>query len=111
VTRQISPSEASVLERALRVGALTQIAPELFAAIPFLHVTANCKCGCATIWFGPKGDASNGRMLADALATSAGQDIQVMVWAIEEAIVGLELVGPGPIALPDASSVRSYSGA
>jgi hypothetical protein len=99
------------LERALRVGALTQIAPELFAAIPFLHVTANCKCGCATIWFGPKGDASNGRMLADALATSAGQDIQVMVWAIEEAIVGLELVGPGPIALPDASSVRSYSGA
>jgi hypothetical protein len=99
------------LERALRVGALTQIALELFAAIPFLHVTANCKCGCATIWFGPKGDASNGRMLADALATSAGQDIQVMVWAIEEAIVGLELVGPGPIALPDASSVRSYSGA
>ena len=111
MTRQISQSEASVLERALRVGAVTPVAPELFSAIPFLHVTANCKCGCATIWFGPKGDATNGRMLADALATSDGQNIQVIVWAIEDAIVGLELVGPGPVALPDPSSVRSYSGA
>ena len=50
-------------------------------------------------------------MLADALATSGDQNIQVIVWAIEDAIVGLELVGPGPVALPDASSVRSYSGA
>jgi hypothetical protein len=111
VTRQISPLEANVLERTLRVGAVTQVTPEMFAAIPSLHVTANCKCGCATIWFGPKGDASSGRMLADALATSGDQNIQVIVWAIEDAIVGLELVGPGPVALPDASSVRSYSGA
>lgn len=111
MTRQISPLEASVLERALRVGAVTQVTPEMFAAIPSLHVTANCKCGCATIWFGPEGDASCGRMLADALATSGGQNVQVMVWAIENAIVGMELVGSGPVALPDASSVRSYSGA
>lgn len=110
MTRKISSSEAGVLERALKVGAVTDITPAMLAAIPFLHVTANCKCGCATVWFGPEGDASCGRMLADALATSGSNEVQILVWGTADAIVGLELVGTGPVTLPDASSVRSYSG-
>lgn len=107
--RQISPQEASIVERALRVGATGPVAPELFASIHSLHVTAGCKCGCATVWFGPKGDATVGQLLADAHATSGGQEVQVMVWFKDGAIVGLELAGPGSSSLPPADSVRSYA--
>jgi hypothetical protein len=51
-------------------------------------------------------------MLADALATSNEQQIQVIVWSKDNAIVGLELVGFGhPASLPDPPSVRSYGAA
>ena len=110
--RQISDSEAAVLRRALEVGASEEVAPSIFASIASLRVTAGCKCGCATIWFGPKGDATVGHMLADARATSNEQEIEVIVWSIDNAIVGLELVGFGdPASLPDPVSVRSYGAA
>ena len=109
MSRQISTAEASVLERTLAVGATGHIAPGMLAAIHTLQVTATCSCGCATVWFGPDGDAANGHQLADALATSDGQNISVLVWAIADEIVGLELVGVGAVPLPDPASVRSYS--
>jgi hypothetical protein len=111
VSRPISTSEAAVLRRALEVGAVRAVAPEVLSAIDTLQVTAGCKCGCATVWFGPTGDATVGQHLAGALATSDGQSIEVLVWSIGEAIVGLELVGHGAVALPDSTSVRSYADA
>jgi len=112
VSRPISKSEAAVLKRALEVGASEEISPGILASIAALRVTAGCKCGCATVWFGPDGDATVGHMLADALATSNGQEIQVIVWSQGNAIVGLELVGFGtPALLPDAAFVRGYGAA
>ena len=108
--RPISSSEAAVLRRALEVGASRAISPAVLGCISSLQVTAACKCGCATVWFGPKGDATVGDVLADAVATSNGQTVQVIVWSQGEAIVGLEVVGhPNALALPPSSSVRSWS--
>ena len=107
--RQISPSEVAVLERTLQVGAIGEIEPSIFPSLRSLQVTANCKCGCATVWFGPKGDAANGRILAEALATSNGQNVSVIVWAEGTAIIGLEVVGPGSMPLPEVATVRNYS--
>ena len=109
--RSISTQEAQILERALEVGATEPIAPATVASIKDLCVTATCKCGCATVWFSPSGASANGRPLADARATSDGQDIDVLVWAINEAIVGLEFLGAHPTALPDPASVRRYGDA
>jgi len=106
--RSISSQEAMVLERTLAVGATAQVSSATVASVRNLRVTASCKCGCATIWFGPDGDSANGRKIADARATSEGQDIEVLVWSIDDAIVGLEFVGPTPAALPDPASVRGY---
>ena len=107
--RPISHSEAAVLRRALEVGAGRAIPSAIFDSLSSLQVTAMCKCGCATVWFGPKGDATVGEVLADAVATSNDQTVQVIVWSQGEAIVGLEVVGvPGALTLPVPSSVRSW---
>lgn len=99
------------MERALAVGATELMSQETVAGVSGLSVTATCKCGCATVWFSPSGDSANGRRLADARATSEGQDIDVIVWAIGDAVVGLEFVGARPAALPDTVSVRGYGDA
>lgn len=111
MSRPISKSEALVLERALAVGALTPISQEVLASIHSLQVTATCKCGCATVWFGPDGDATIGQTLAEAVALSDRQKIAVIVWAQNGAIAGLELVGYGKMPLPNPLTIRSYSDA
>ena len=109
--RSISVQEAKILERALAVGAKERIASQTAASISSLCVTASCKCGCATVWFGPTGDSANGRILADARATSDDQDVDVLVWAIDDTLVGLEFVGGHLASLPDPASVRGYGDA
>jgi hypothetical protein len=106
--RPISKLEAALVLRTLEVGATTDISPELVASVGSLQVTALCKCGCSTVWFGPDGDGSNGRIVAEAFATSAGEDIQLIVWERDGAFVGLELVGQGATPLPDLESVRPW---
>jgi hypothetical protein len=106
--RPISPSEAAVLERALQVGALPSPSEAALASISDLRVTASCKCGCATVWFGPKGDAANGTMAAETCGTWADQTVGVIVWVDDDQIVGLEVVGAGAVGLPDPASVRPY---
>lgn len=69
-------------------------------------MTAPCKCGCATVWFGPQGDAANGVKVAEACGTWNGQTINVIVWSADGQIVGLEVVGAGAVGLPDPASVR-----
>ncbi len=106
--RPISPSEADVLDRVIQLGALEAIEPTVFSSLRSLQVTANCKCGCGTLWFGPKGDATVGHMLAHALGSSEGQVVELIVWSQGEAIVGLEVVGPNSNSLPEARSVYNY---
>ena len=108
MTRPISPLEALIVERVLEIAPTGNATPMLAASIRALHVTAGCKCGCATVWFGPHGDASTGKIVADARATAGGQDIDVIVWASQGAIVGLELVGTGAVPLPAADSIRQH---
>ena len=111
MSRPISKSETLVLERVLAVGALTPISQEVLASIHSLHVTAACKCGCATVWFGPDGDATIGKNIAEAVALSGRQKIVIIVWAQNGAIAGLELVGYGKVPLPNSLTIRSYSDA
>ena len=108
MSRPISSSELAVLERTLRVGAAGIVPASIFSSLHALQVTAHCKCGCATVWFGPKGDAANGHRLAEAQATSDGQDMQVLVWSEGESVIGLEVVGPGPMQLPEPRTIRGY---
>lgn len=106
--RPISPDEVAVLERALQVGSKSAPSAAASASISELRVTASCKCGCATVWFGPKGDAENGVMAAEACGTWAEQTIGVIVWVVDDQIVGLELTGAGAVGLPDPASIRPY---
>ena len=105
MSRPISQPEAAVVERSLKVAPRGEISSELLASVQSLYVTATCDCGCATVWFGPDGDASNGKIIADARATADGSDIDVIVWFSAGAIVGLELVGVGAVPLPIAASI------
>ncbi|QNK01353.1 hypothetical protein [Dyella telluris] len=107
MTRPISSIEATVLENAVRIGAVGNLSPETVASIRQLSVTATCKCGCATVWFGPKGDAAKGSIAAEACGTWNGVTIDIIVWCTDGQIVGLEVVGAGKVGLPDPTSVRS----
>ena len=108
MSRPISETEAAVVERALRVAPTSALTLDVFASIRSLQVTATCKCGCATLWFGPDGDASTGAILADARGTSDGRDMDLIVWFSEGAIVGLELVGVDATSLPTIESIRGH---
>jgi hypothetical protein len=109
--RCISKEEAAVLKRTLEIGASEEIALELFASIENLHVTATCSCGCKTVWFGPKGEASTGKILAEAKCNSGGSSIDIIVWLDQGAIVGLEFVcyELGTMELPSPGEIRSHA--
>jgi hypothetical protein len=108
MTRPISKDEVAVLQRTLRVGLVSALSPGAIETVGQLRVTATCKCGCATVWFGPDGDAASGIKAAEACATWNGESIDVIVWAIEGQIVGLEVAGPGEPGLPEPASVRRF---
>lgn len=106
MTRPITANEAVVLEHALRVGAVSMLSPEAMSSVRDLRVTASCKCGCATVWFGPHGDAARGIKAAEACGTWNRHTIHVIVWSADGQIVGLEVVGAGTVGLPDPASLR-----
>jgi hypothetical protein len=58
------------------------------------------------VWFGPQGDAALGIKVAEACGTWNGGSVDIIVWSADGQIVGLELVGAGPVGLPDPTSVR-----
>jgi len=106
--RPISFDEVAVLKRVLQVGCSPEPSEAVLASISDLQVTASCECGCATVWFGLKGDAENGAMAAEVCGTWRDQTIGLIVWMDDDQIVGLELVGAGAVGLPDPASVRPY---
>ena len=109
MSRKISQQEAMLLERVLAAGANEPLFKGAVASIPTLQVTATCKCGCSTVWFGPDGDATVGHNLAEALASIGDKTVAVIVWSQGKAIAGLEIIGHEQTGLPNPLSVRSYS--
>ena len=110
--RAILTSEISLIERAISVAPTNRAATASLTALDTLQVTAYCGCGCGTVWFGPDGNRSNGHLLADAIATSNGEHVQLLVWGSEAGeIIGLEVVGFGldPAPLPKLDSVHAYA--
>jgi len=97
----------------LAVGANEPILPVSIASVPTLQVTANCKCGCSTVWFGPDGEATIGHNLAEALASIGGETVTVIAWSQGTAIVGLEILAHGHTGsgLPNPLTVRGYGDA
>ncbi|WP_103074760.1 hypothetical protein [Solilutibacter silvestris] len=108
MSRLISQDEAILIERVLAIGANGPILPSSIASIPTLQVTDTCKCGCATVWFGPNGAATTGHNLAEVIALINNETVNVIVWSQGETIVGLEIVGYGQTGLPDFLSVKPY---
>ena len=108
MSRPISKTEAQVVERILEVAATQEVPAEVLASLSSLRVTATCKCGCGTLWFGPDGDASTGSILADGRGTANGRDMDLIVWFSHGAIVGLELVGHEACSLPELGSIRAH---
>lgn len=106
MTRPISQDEFAVLERILLVGLVGTLPPGAFVTARQLRVTARCKCGCSTVWFGPDGDAASGIKAAEACGTWNGETVDLIVWATEGQIVGLEVVCPGKPGSPELASVR-----
>jgi hypothetical protein len=108
MSRPISEIEAAVVERVMKVAPMRDIGGEVFSTVRSLRVTATCKCGCGTLWFGPDGDASTGVILADARGTAEGGDMDLIVWFNQGAVVGLELVGVDAVSLPAIDSIRGH---
>ena len=108
MSRLISKTEVQVIERVLKVAPTQEIPAEALASLRSLQVTATCKCGCGTLWFGPDGDGSTGSILADGRGTADGRDMDLIVWFNQGAIVGLELVGHDARSLPELGSIRPH---
>ena len=106
--RPISQEEAAVLGRTLQVGAVASVSPEMMGTVAKLKVTASCRCGCATVWFGPDRDEALGTKAAEACGTWNGETIDIVVWSDDGQIVGMEVAGAGSGGLPDPASVRRY---
>jgi hypothetical protein len=108
--RPISSEEAAIVRRTLEVAAVLPVSQEVLNSIDALQVTALCSCGCRTVWFGPEGEASIGRILADGWFQTAGGSVGVIVWLDREIIVGLELVyfDGDPTVLPNPEDIRGY---
>src|SRR4051812_40397353 len=100
--RKISPSEIAVLECVLRVGATAPVPPEVREGICALTVSASCKCGCGTIWFGPKGDAATGEKIGWAVGGFGEKIVELIAWWNGRQLLGLEVVGPPGESLPAA---------
>jgi hypothetical protein len=106
--RKIGSHEQQVLDRVIAVGATGEINDDILSSTSSLNVTAQCQCGCATVWFGPKGDAASGRIVAQAFGSVDEEHVEVIVWMDEGVLVGLELVGPRRASLPSVESIRAY---
>lgn len=106
--RKISPHELRVLDRVLAVGAKSGISDDVLTSTGSLNVTTECQCGCATVWFGPKGDAASGRIVAEASGSVDGEPVEVIVWMDEGVLVALEVVGALQPPLPSFETIQAY---
>ncbi len=107
-SRLISDEEASVLRQTLLHAAIGEVAPTTLNSVDTLKVIAECECGCRSLYFLP--DANGTRRIADGVGYLAdGTRVELLVWAVNEAISLLEVVDHGGAGkLPCANSVCSW---
>jgi hypothetical protein len=77
--RPIASQEAAIIRRALEVAAVLPVSQAVLNNIDGLQVTALCSCGCRTVWFGPEGEASTGRILAEGWFPTAGANAGLLL--------------------------------
>lgn len=77
-----------------------------------LRVVGGCSCGCASLYFEPKGQRGKVQRLADALAVYPdGQQAGVILWGREGKIVWLEVYDCQPDSshrVPDISNLCTW---
>lgn len=80
-----------------------------------LTVVAKCNCGCPTIYFEIDGDPATStgeRIISDHLGTVDGQDVGVMLFAINDQLSSLEVYSQAgsdkPFGLPKVSDLYSF---
>jgi len=111
--RPISGIEAAVIQRALEAAATDPSALELASQISQLRVIGGCGCGCASVEFRQPTQGQSAVIVADAEATThSGEQIGLLVWAIEGQLSGLEVYSysDAPAPLPDPESIGRYQG-
>ena len=111
--RPISETEALVVERALTVAATVSSALDFTKQVHALQVVGRCGCGCASIDFRLPTNGQIASIVADAIAqTSGGEDIGLIVWALDDELSGLEVYSYSetPAPLPVVASICGYDG-
>jgi len=113
IARPISDVEAAVVERALAVGATDKSAPVAGLLVRSLQVIGRCACGCASVDFRLPARGQVARIVADAVAKAPdGEDLGVIVWALEDQLSGLEVYShsDNPAPLPVVESIVGHDG-
>lgn len=109
--RPITDAEASVVERALAVAAVDELASTLAVTVRSLQVVGRCSCGCASIDFRIPTRGQIARIVADAVAeASDGEPLSFIIWALDNELSGLEVLSysGNPAPLPVLASISSY---
>lgn len=80
-----------------------------------LTVVAKCNCGCPTVYFQIDGDPATRKgeqIISDHLGTVAGQDVGVMLFALNDQLSSLEVYSQAgsdkPFGLPKVSDLYSF---
>jgi len=111
--RAISAEERAVLEAALLSAPADGADVPSLAQIDTLQVVGKCQCGCASVDLQHLQPGEIAEVVADAIGeTPAGEEVGILVFALGDKIVGLEIYGYSgtPASLPVASTVRGWGG-
>ena len=110
--RAISLEERAVLERALECASVEDADIPSPDQLDSLQVVGKCQCGCASIDFRHLKPGEIADVVAEALGdTSVGEQVSVLVFALNGNLTGLEIVSYSgtPAPLPLASTIRNDS--
>lgn len=109
--RELTEAEAAVVSAALEQAPVGEVPATFQASVPRLRVVGRCECGCGSLFFAGIEGATGQYRVADGLGyTDDGEEIGVILWASEEAVVHMELYNYSerPARLPTARSVRPF---
>lgn len=106
--RSLSSVEVAVIRGALQRASVGSIPDEMVERVAGLMVTAECACGCRSIYL--QTPASGDYRVADGVGyLPGGQRVDVLVWASSGSVSALEIVDhAGAGDLPEPGSVCSW---
>lgn len=106
--RSLSSDEVAVIRGALQRARVGAVPDEMVEGVAELMVTAECECGCRSLYLQHPG--SGDYRVADGVGyLPSGQRVDVLVWASSGSVSALEIVDhAGAGELPEPSSVCSW---